>query len=58
MTKTTEAPPAPRAADGKLTMQTDNHTFIMEFFFNHNSRETFQDKLLRVILAEEKEQTA
>jgi len=39
--------------DGTLTMQTNNQTFIMQVFFNHDSKETFQDKLLKVILAEE-----
>jgi len=56
MPKTTEVPTtpptAPRAPDGTLTMQINNQTFILELFFNHNSKETFQDKLLRAILAE------
>ena len=43
----------PRTPDGTLTTQIDNQTFTIEVFFNHNSTETFQDKLLRVILAEE-----
>jgi len=49
MTKTT---PAPTMPDGMLTMQIDKQTIILEVFFNHDSKETFQDKLLRVILAE------
>ena len=49
-TSTTETP---RTPDGTLTTQIDNQTFTIEVFFNHNSTETFQDKLLRVILAEE-----
>jgi hypothetical protein len=53
MTNTAEAPQAPRKPDGTLTAQADNQTFIFEVFFNHNSKETFQDKLLRVIFAEE-----
>ena len=53
MTKTTEAPTAPKTPDGTLTTQIDNQTFIIEVFFDHNSTETFQDKLLRVILVEE-----
>ncbi|MCL2854645.1 MAG: transposon-encoded TnpW family protein [Defluviitaleaceae bacterium] len=52
MTKTTEAPTAPRPPDGALTMQVDNQTFILEVLFNPNSKEAFQDKLMRVILAE------
>jgi hypothetical protein len=49
MIKTTEAP---RKPDGTITTQINNQTFIVEVFFNHNSKETFQDKLMRVILAE------
>jgi hypothetical protein len=52
MTRNTEAPTAPRKPDGTLTKQTENQTFIMQVFFNHDSKETFQDKLLKVILAE------
>jgi len=42
-----------RPPDGTLHTQIDNQPFIVEVFFNHNATETFQDKLLRVILAEE-----
>ena len=45
-------PTEPRTPDGTLTTQINNQIFIMEVFFNPNSTETFQDKLLRVILAE------
>jgi predicted Rdx family selenoprotein len=51
--ETAQTPQAPRKADGTLTTQVDNQTFIFEVFFNHESKETFQDKLLRVVLAEE-----
>jgi len=44
--------PAPTTPDGTVTMQIDKQTIILEVFFNHDSKETFQDKLLRVILAE------
>jgi len=53
MTKTTDITAAPNKPDGTLTTQADNQTIVFEVFFNHNSKETFQDKLLRVILAEE-----
>ena len=53
MTRTTEAPATNRKPDGTLTKQTENQTFIMQVFFNHDSTETFQDKLLKVMLAEE-----
>ena len=33
--------------------QTEKQTYVMQVFFNHDSKETFQDKLLKVILAEE-----
>jgi hypothetical protein len=46
------APTAQRTPDGTLTTQTKNQTFIMQVFFDHDSKETFQDKLLKVILAE------
>jgi hypothetical protein len=47
--KTTEEAKTP---DGTLVTQTDSQTFVMDVFFNHDSKETFQDKLLKVILAE------
>lgn len=52
MSRTTETPATPRKPDGTLTKQTENQTFIMQVFFNHDSKETFQDKLLKVIHAE------
>jgi hypothetical protein len=55
MTKTTEAPTAetaPRKPDGILTTRIENQTFIIEVYFKHDSADTFQDKLLKVILAE------
>jgi len=55
MTNTAEAIQAqatPRKPDGTLVTQTNNQTFVMEVFFNHNSKETFQDKLLKVVLAD------
>ena len=53
MTKTAETPDTPRKPDGVLTTQKGNLTLITEIFFNHDSKATFQDKLLRVIAAEE-----
>jgi hypothetical protein len=44
---------APRKPDGTLTTHTNNQTMIMQVFFNHDSKETFEEKLLRVVLAEE-----
>ena len=51
MTKTKEKT-APRKPDNTLIKRTENQTFIFELFFNHDSKETFQDKLLKTILAE------
>ena len=53
MTKTTETPDTPRKPDGVLTTQKGNLTLITEVFFNHDSKATFQDKLMKVIAAEE-----
>lgn len=53
MTKNTETPDAPRKPDGILTTRINNQIFITEIFFNHDSADTFQDKLLKVIATEE-----
>ena len=52
MTKTTKTPIVPTKPGGTLTTQIDNQTFVIEVFFNHYSKEIFQDKLLRVIITE------
>ena len=52
MPKPNDTPATPKKADGVITTQTNKQTFIMELFFNHDSKETFQDKLLRVIRAD------
>ena len=49
---TANAPTGKKKPDGTLTTQTENQTFIMQVFFDPDSKETFQDKLLRVIFAE------
>ena len=48
----TETPTTNPKPDGTLTAQVDNQTFIIEVFYDHDSKETFQDKLLRIILAD------
>lgn len=50
MTNTTETP---RKPDGVLTTQKGNLILIIEVFFDHDSKDTFQDILLKVIAAEE-----
>ena len=52
MTKAVEARTASRKPDGVLTTHTDNLTIINEVFFNHDIKETFQDKLIKTVLAE------
>ena len=52
MTKAIEAQTTPRKPDGVLTTQKGNLTLITEIFFDHNSKETFQDKLIRAVLAD------
>jgi len=53
MMNTANAPTGQKKPDGTLTTHTENQTFIMQVFFNHDSKETFQDKLLKIILTEE-----
>ena len=50
----TPTPDTPRKADGYITTQINNRPLIIGLYFNHDSKDTFQDKLLRVVLAEEK----
>ncbi len=50
MSKTTEAP-TPQKPDGVITTQVKGQIFITEIFFNHQSKETFADKLIRVVSA-------
>ena len=40
--------------DGTFVQKLDKQIFIVDIFFNHNTKETFEDKFLRVILAEER----
>jgi len=40
--------------DGTFVQELGKQTFIVDIFFNHNTKETFEDKFLRVILAEER----
>ena len=45
----------PRKPDGVLTRKFGAKTFIAEIFFNHSSKDTFQDKLLKAIRSEKTE---
>jgi len=40
--------------DGTFIPQLSNQRIVLLAFFNHDSKETFEDKLLRVILAEDR----
>ena len=42
-------------ADGILTQNINKKTFVTEIYFNKKSRDTFQDKLLKIVQAERKE---
>ena len=46
---------AARKPDGVLTKKFGAKTFIAEIFFNHGSKDTFQDKLLKLIRSEKTE---
>ena len=39
--------------DGIITTQRDGQTIVAELFFNHSGTETFRDKLLKTILADD-----
>ena len=53
--QTTEERATPRNPDGVLTKKIRGKTFITEIYFDKKSKDTFQDKLLKVIKAEKKE---
>lgn len=46
---------APRKPDGVLTTKKEGKTFITEIFFDHDSKESFQDKMVKVIRSEQTE---
>ena len=51
----TEEQTAVRKPDGVLTKKFGAKTVIAEIFFKHDSKDTFQDKLLKVIRSEHSE---
>lgn len=51
----TEEQTTARKPDGVLTKKFGAKTFIAEIFFNHSSKDTFQDKLLKAISFEKTE---
>lgn len=44
----------PRKPDGILTKKIREKTFVTEIYFDKKSKDTFQDRLLKVVQAEEK----
>lgn len=40
--------------DGILTKKINGKTFVTEIYFDKKSKETFQDKLLKVVKSEQK----
>lgn len=44
-------PPKP---DGIITKKINGKTFVTEIYFDPNSKDTFQDKLLKVVQSERK----
>lgn len=41
--------------DGVITKKTNGKTFVTEIYFDKKSKDTFQDKLLKIVQAERKE---
>ena len=53
--QTKEERAIPRKPDGILTKKIRGKTFVSEIYFDPNSKDTFQDKLLKVVKSERKE---
>jgi len=53
--QTNEEQATSRKPDGILTKKVNGKTFVTEIYFDPNSRDTFQDKLLKVVKSERKE---
>ena len=54
-TQTHKERATPRKPDGILTKKINGKTFVTEIYFDRKSKETFQDKLLKVVQSERKE---
>lgn len=52
MAEKERTPTAPQKPNGIITTQRDGQTVVAELFFNRSGTETFSDKLLKVILAD------
>ena len=54
-TQTNKERATPRKPAGILTKKINGKTFVTEIYFDRKSKETFQDKLLKVVQSERKE---
>ena len=52
MTEKKGTPTPPTKPDGIITTQRNGRAIVAELFFNPNGTETFSDKLLKMILAD------
>ena len=52
--QTKEERAIPRKPDGILTKKIRGKTFVTEIYFDPNSKDTFQDKLLKILQSEQK----
>lgn len=53
--QTNEERATPRKPGGVLTEKMNGKTFVTEIYFDKKSKDTFQDKLLKVVQAQWKE---
>lgn len=51
----TEEQPQHQKPDGILTKKINGKTFVTQIYFDPNSKDTFQEKLLKVVQSEHKE---
>lgn len=53
--QTNEEQATPRKPDGVLTKKMNGKTFVTEIYFDKKSKDTFQEKLLKIVQAQRKE---
>lgn len=53
-TQTSEERATPQKPNGIMIKKINGKTFVTEIYFNKNSKDTFQDKLLKVVQSEQK----
>ena len=54
-TQTNEERATPQKPNGVMIKKIRGKTFVTEIYFDPNSKDTFQDKLLKVVKSERKE---